>query len=151
MAKKKDKPQVINNIQELNLEIDYDKLAEAIVKANNKQQELYSPSREWMKYILTPIFLGVAFLSGVLGIASFISLFQDVSNFSDNVTLTEITAFLLKFVMSLFAVGFCVFSIVAKKEIEKENDKTYVATIFSNIIALVALVISAIALFKGVG
>ena len=35
MAKKKDKPQVINNIQELNLEIDYDKLAEAIVKAIN--------------------------------------------------------------------------------------------------------------------
>ena len=32
MAKKKDKPQVINNIGELNLEIDYDKLAEAIVK-----------------------------------------------------------------------------------------------------------------------
>lgn len=30
MAKKKDKPQVINNIGELNLEIDYDKLAEAI-------------------------------------------------------------------------------------------------------------------------
>jgi len=38
MAKKKDKPQVINNIQELNLEIDYDKLAEAIVKAQNKNE-----------------------------------------------------------------------------------------------------------------
>ena len=36
MAKKKDKPQVINNIGEMNLEIDYDKLAEAIVKAQNK-------------------------------------------------------------------------------------------------------------------
>ena len=38
MAKKKDKPQVINNIQELNLEIDYDKLAEAIVAANQKRE-----------------------------------------------------------------------------------------------------------------
>ena len=38
MAKKKEKPQVINNIQELNLEIDYDKLAEAIVKANKKEK-----------------------------------------------------------------------------------------------------------------
>lgn len=37
MAKKKEKSQVINNIQELNLEIDYDKLAEAIVKAQEKQ------------------------------------------------------------------------------------------------------------------
>ena len=34
--KNKGKPQVINNIQELNLEIDYDKLAEAIVKSQNQ-------------------------------------------------------------------------------------------------------------------
>ena len=38
MAKRKDKPQVINNIQELNLEIDYNKLAEAIVKAQEKSE-----------------------------------------------------------------------------------------------------------------
>lgn len=35
MAKKKDKLQVINYIQELNLEIDYDELAKAIIKAQN--------------------------------------------------------------------------------------------------------------------
>lgn len=39
MAKKKEKPQVINNIKELNLEIDYDKLAEAIVKAKQIEEE----------------------------------------------------------------------------------------------------------------
>ena len=39
MAKKKDKPQVINNIQELNLEIDYDKLADAMVKAQERAIE----------------------------------------------------------------------------------------------------------------
>ena len=39
MAKKKDKPQVINNIQELNLEIDYDKLAGAIVQAQRASDE----------------------------------------------------------------------------------------------------------------
>ena len=39
MGKKKDKPQVINNIQELNLDIDYDKLAEAIVKAKQIEEE----------------------------------------------------------------------------------------------------------------
>ena len=39
MAKKKDKPQVINNIGELNLEIDYDKLAEAIVKAKQIEED----------------------------------------------------------------------------------------------------------------
>lgn len=39
MGKKKDKPQVINNIQELNIEIDYDKLADAIVKAKQIEEE----------------------------------------------------------------------------------------------------------------
>ena len=39
MAKKKDKPQVINNIGEINLEIDYDKLAESIVKAQEKSED----------------------------------------------------------------------------------------------------------------
>lgn len=39
MAKKKDKPQVINNIGEINLEIDYDKLAEAIVKAKQIEED----------------------------------------------------------------------------------------------------------------
>ena len=50
MAKKKDKPQVINNIQELNLELDYDKLEEAIVKAINAKdassEETQTKSRE---------------------------------------------------------------------------------------------------------
>ena len=39
MAKNKEKPQVINNIKELNLEIDYDKLAEAIVKAKQIEEK----------------------------------------------------------------------------------------------------------------
>ena len=39
MAKKKEKSQVINNIENLNLEIDYDKLAEAMVLAQQKANE----------------------------------------------------------------------------------------------------------------
>ena len=39
MTKKKDKQQVINNIKELNLEIDYEKLAQAIVKAKQIEEE----------------------------------------------------------------------------------------------------------------
>lgn len=56
MAKKKDKPQVINNIKELNLKIDYDKLAEAIVKAKQIEEENESKKKEenlaiWRKSI----------------------------------------------------------------------------------------------------
>jgi hypothetical protein len=56
MSKKKDKPQVINNIQELNLEIDYDKLAEAIVKAKQIEEENAAKKKaseleEWQRSI----------------------------------------------------------------------------------------------------
>ena len=47
MAKKKDNPQVINNIQELNLEIDYNKLAEAIVKAQEKSENEANKSKKF--------------------------------------------------------------------------------------------------------
>ena len=54
MAKKKDKPQVINNIQGLNLEIDYDKLAEAIVKQIEEENAVKKKAEElaaWRKSI----------------------------------------------------------------------------------------------------
>lgn len=56
MAKKKDKSQIINNIQELNLEIDYDKLAQAIVKAKQIEEENAAKKKtadleEWKKIL----------------------------------------------------------------------------------------------------
>lgn len=139
------------NITIVNNEIDYDKLAEAIVKANTKQQEQYSPSREWMKYILIPIFWGVAILSGILAIAMFVSLFQNTTAIFKTATITDDIAFLFEFLITFFTAGFCVFSIVTAKEIDKENDRTYVASMFSNIVAIAALVVALVALVKGVG
>lgn len=139
------------NITIVNNEIDYDKLAEAIVKANSKQQEEYSPSREWMKYILIPIFWGIAILSGILAIAMFISLCQNITSVFESGMSTEIIAFLFEFLITFFTAGFCVFSIVTAKEIDKENDRTYVASMFSNIVAIAALVVALVALLKGVG
>ena len=57
MAKKKDKPQVINNIQELNLEIDYDKLAEAIVKAQKSSESDTSKNKKFtsVTFALLPV------------------------------------------------------------------------------------------------
>ena len=40
MAKKRDKNSVVNHIQNVNMEIDYDKLAGAIVKAQEKTQDI---------------------------------------------------------------------------------------------------------------
>lgn len=138
------------NITIINNEIDYDKLAEAIVKANNKQQETYSPSREWMKYVLIPVFVGLAILSGTLSAAMFVTLFKSTSVIFENGILTGIVIFLLEFFIAFFALGFCVFSIVSAKEIDKENDRGYIASMFSNIVAIAALIVSLVALLKGV-
>lgn len=56
MAKRKDKSQIINNIQELNLEFDYDKLAQAIVKAKQIEEENAAKKKaadleEWKKIL----------------------------------------------------------------------------------------------------
>lgn len=56
MAKKKDKKQTINNIQELNLEIDYDKLAEAIAKSKQIEEDNLAKKKameleEWRRSI----------------------------------------------------------------------------------------------------
>ena len=145
MRKRRRSITIVNN------EIDYDKLAEAIVKANAGHQEQYSPSREWMKYILIPIFWGVAILSGLLTIGMFISLCQNISVVFESGTLIELLTFLFEFIITFFTAGFCVFSIVTAKEIDKENDRTYVASMFSNIVTIAALVVALVALLKGVG
>ena len=145
MRKRRRNNTIVNN------EIDYDKLAEAIVKANSKQQEGYSPSREWMKYILIPIFWGIAIFSGILAIAMFISLCQNAIAIFKTGTIADDIALLFEFLITFFTAGFCVFSIVTAKEIDKENNRTYVASMFSNIVAIAALVVSLVALLKGVG
>ena len=50
MAKKKEKPQVINNIGELNLDIDCNKLAQAIVKAQEESKEESKPKEKIVLY-----------------------------------------------------------------------------------------------------
>ena len=139
------------NITIVKNEIDYDKLAESIVKANAKHHEQYSPSREWMKYILLPIFWGVAILSGILAIAMFVVFCQNISDVFKTATITDDIALLFEFFITFFTAGFCVFSIITAKEIDKEKDRTYIASMFSNIVAIAALVVALVALLKGVG
>ena len=63
--KQKQKVRKIRVQQKIVADIDYDKLAEAIVKANEKQSQKYSVSREWMKFIIYPVFWGVAIITGI--------------------------------------------------------------------------------------
>lgn len=148
MSKKKGR--TVNNIGELNLEIDYDKLAEAITRTQNRQTEKYSATQEWMKFILTPIFwtlvvfsLLLAFVFAIYGVKTLTDML--FTEFTWNVAITGLMMVFIGFFLA--TVG--AFSWVSAKEIDEEKDRQYIASLFSNIVALVALVVSLVALIKG--
>lgn len=146
----KKKRRTINNIGELNLEIDYDKLAEAISRVQNRQEDKYSGTREWMKFILSPIFWTLALISAVLAITFLIYGACTLTGmFSAGLDWVAAITGAIEFFIGLFLVAVCAFSWVSAKEIDEEKDRQYVASMFSNIVALVALIVSLIALVKG--
>ena len=158
MAKKKEKPQVINNIQELNLEIDYDKLAEAIVKANsqldaeaNKSKKFTSGMFSISVFVILRVIalLGwiIAFALLIGSINTFIEMsWNDFSTISGNIfqiiySIT-ITVLLVLYPLMLWK---------SAKEIETEKDRNYIISVFSGIVSFAALIVALVALFKGVG
>ena len=158
MAKKKDKPQVINNIQELNLEIDYDNLAEAIVKASsqldaeaNKSKKFTSGMFSISVFVILRVIalLGwiIAFALLIGSINTFIEMsWNDFSTISGNIfqiiySIT-ITVLLVLYPLMLWK---------SAKEIETEKDRNYIISVFSGIVSFAALIVALVALFKGVG
>ena len=157
-AKNKDKTQIINNIGKLNLEIDYDKLAEAIMKAQYeaeqqaKQKSYVSNSFAfWISlfFRLVPVF-GIAVCGiGVFSIIDYavnIAVWNTINNIIANVFLLWVMGVLL---VSLGA--YCIIMWKAAKEIEQEKDKNFIVSVFSGIVSFAALIVALAALFKGVG
>ena len=151
MARKSEKKYI--NINEVNIEIDYDKLAEAIVTAQEKQTVQYSITREWMKTLLIPVFWGIAILTGLFGIAF---MWQGGKTFLEAVQKGLGGCFLdacvggAGFVIGLFFIAVAMLTGASAKEVDKEKDKNFVVAVFSGIVSLVALVVSLIALIQGV-
>lgn len=156
MAKKKERK--IFNIDEVNIEIDYDKLADAIVKANEKQSQQHSFSREWMKFIIYPVFKGTTIVTAIVAVCCILYGVVSMCTSLNDITVLQIDPWgsFINFAIGgfFFCVGLFVSSVsfataMTAKEIDKENDRNYVATMFSNVVALVALIVSLVALVKG--
>ena len=180
MAKKKDKPQVINNIGELNLEIDYDKLAEAIVRAQQRANEIEityedAPQFPWYKRLYYFIFnnspqkstgLNKFFRLIVLlffRLCSFMSLVLLPFVFILCVSAASRLEYGLKnifdwlwlaeiYILTPFALLILlVVTWDAGNQLSQEKDKNIIMSAFSNVTGFVALIVALIALFKGVG
>ena len=158
MSKKKDKPQVINNIGEINLEIDYDKLAEAIVKAQEKSEDEANRKKKFTSgtfaMTISFAFRGVAILGWLIALATPVAIINIAKSFMWN----EVNAvighvFSIAFLAALFVVLVLYSFLLWKsaKEIETEKDRNYIISVFSGIVSFAALIVALVALFKGVG
>ena len=172
MGKKDRKPPVVNNIQELNLDIDYDKLAEAIElarkvnnKADNKKDEA-SKVGFWKKvyYVivnksndstvsltaalssLMSLFFNMIalllFLFGVLCLAMIFVVISQKSNYHYLIFYMLLAVLMLMLALIMRGIA---------NEIGREKDKNYIIATFSGIVSFVALIVALVALFKGVG
>ena len=152
------KPQVINNIEQLNLEINYDKLAEAIIKAQEKGESEANKKRKFTSGSFA-ILVMIAFriFSAFMGLLSVVLILAPVVSWKT----LQWNGF-TNIVTSVFTIGFCiVIAIVlalytallwkSAKEIETEKDRNYIISVFSGIVSFAALIVALVALFKGVG
>ena len=158
MAKKKDKSQIINNIQELNLEIDYDKLAEAIVKAQEKSENEANKNKKFTSgtfaMIISLAFRGVAVLGWLIALVTPVAIINMAKSFVWNEMNTVVgNVFSIAFAAALFVVLVLYAFLLWKsaKEIETEKDRNYIISVFSGIVSFAALIVALVALFKGVG
>lgn len=157
MAKKKDKQQV--NIQELNLEIDYKKLAQAIVEAQNDAEKQQTEGKSFVSksfaFWISLFFRFVSIFGIAVCIIGFIAIIQYAINTAVWTPANNIVANVFALgIVGLVLVAFGAYCIVmwrAAKEIEQEKDKNFIVAVFSGIVSFAALIVALVALYKGVG
>ena len=156
MAKKKEKAQTINNIQNLNVEIDYDKLAESIVKAQEKVEETAQKKRRYtLGTFATPLIVAFYSLS-VLGWMLVAAVPVGVYKSWQSLQWDNFLNCLSSVVSLLFLLGIMVlvalYSILlwkSAKEVEAETDRNYIVSMFSGVVSFAALIVAFVALVKG--
>ena len=148
MAKNRNKPQVINNIQEMNIEIDYRKLADAILAA---QEEIDKKSSETT--VAKIVSLVARWLLRVLCFAGMAALFCFIipiatKSFGDLVwnnyqQISYSVGYILVFVsVALLIFCFSIMALAMAHGIKQEKDKNYVMSVLSTLVAIIALLIS---------
>ena len=146
MGKSKSKPQTINNINQLNLDIDYDKLAEAIVRAQEKaanKAEINKRKRTRFRNALLSNANGIVYH----GISVFMVFL--IAGIWVSYSRGAGTSLVLSIVFTLSFAFFCFVSFMCGQETFNDNYET-TASLFNTNVSLIALIVAIIALIKGV-
>lgn len=175
---KKNQSTTVNNINQLNLEIDYDKLAEAIVRAQEKakQEPVNTDDKKkncffvaaWRilkgekskdgRYLSAPFAVISSVFFRMLSVLCiiFIPIFiiAGVRTLKDAIwsgfeaITVNVSGMVLLIALILALLVYALLFWGAANDVYYEKDRNYVIGVFSGIISLTALVVSIIALFK---
>lgn len=177
---KKNQPTTINNINQLNLEIDYDKLADAIVRAqeNAKKSNEDSDKNEKPRFLSAigkiikgekskdgrflsaPFSFIISALYRTIAILGVISII--IADIASVIAFTKlpwqgwqiaanILVIVLVIIVTVTVFLYMVIFWGAANDVEHEKDKNYVISVFSGFVSVAALIVAIIALYKGVG
>ena len=139
-------------------EFDYDKLAEAIVKANNQVEEEANKSKKFTSGMFSMLAFIILRLIAFLGwIIAFALLFGSINTFAEMSWSTfpavaeNIFQIICMIAIIVLLILFPLMLWKSAKEIETEKDRNYIISVFSGIVSFAALIVALVALFKGVG
>lgn len=144
-------------------DFDYDKLAEAIVKAQEtyelkKQEEEREKSRftsGFMSYLVAAVFFLLAAtclfatIVFVVAIVQWCMKYPSCTNPSE--TGVHTVGLVILIFLTLFAILFMLLCFFSAREIDKETDKHYLSSLFSGTIGFVALIVAIAALILDKG
>ena len=145
MSKKKDKPQVVNNIEEINLEIDYEKLAEAIVIAQEKESK---KSEEKSKKRMGARQFLMAWCNGILYAVLYSYVIREIIEMWQNYASSGEPSLYMCIVYTIGGASLAVLLFLAHQETMNDSKEDTI-THFNTNIALVALIAAIVALVKG--
>jgi predicted neutral ceramidase superfamily lipid hydrolase len=154
MAKKKKETQVVN-VQNLNLEIDYDKLADAMVRSLNTSEKekdvrthvLTSSMAVFLAVLFGVIFVALVFMAILVGVAYFNAITTD--SWIAMTTNMQWSVSIILWLAIIVMVSAAIVMLLSAIEIWKEKDKNYILSAFSGIVGFAALIVALIALVRG--
>jgi len=153
---KPQKQQTAPIVGNVNVELDYEKLADAIVKAQKRAEEGEKQKKSnvanTFAALNTVLFQGTALFGIVFTIGLLIILVNSIiSEFvwlgAGNIFL-NIVKIIIALALAAILSFFSILLLRAAKEMEKEKDRQYIVAVFSAITSLAAVIVALVALLK---
>ena len=149
----KNKQPVVNNIGHLNMEIDYDKLADAIVRAQNKTQGDNAIISNTFSFLSSAFLNLLAIIGMVFSVGTLVGVVYYAINYMVWLSFKSYVSnmyVIIMFMLISAVLGLFSWKLGrAAKAIESERDKQFIISVFSGLASFAAVIVALVALIKG--